>query len=155
MKCKIAASLLAPAVLFAFSPASKTSKAAAHATSNWSVSKASKTKRRTARKRSGPSYQTHPTPERYQEIQQALSDKGYFKGDVNGKWGDDSVDALKRFQSEHQLTDDGKISAQSLIQLGLGPKHDGGAVSLAPAPSTDPPPVPSVSEAPQDSPIAQ
>jgi peptidoglycan hydrolase-like protein with peptidoglycan-binding domain len=149
MKCKIAASLLAPAVLFAFSPAS---------TSHSSVSKGSKSKRpasRAARKRSGPSYQTHPTPERYKEVQQALADKGYFKGDVNGKWGDDSVDALKRFQSEHQLADDGKISALSLIQLGLGPKHDGGAVSLAPVPSTDPPPVPSVSEAPQDSPITQ
>jgi peptidoglycan hydrolase-like protein with peptidoglycan-binding domain len=157
MKCKIAASLLAPAVLLAFSPASKTSKAAAHGTSHSSTSKAHPTKRRTskARKRSGPSYQTHPTSERYKEIQQALADKGYFKGEVNGEWGDDSVDALKRFQSEHQLPEDGKISALSLIQLGLGPKHDGGAVSLAPAPSTDPPPVPSVSEAPQDSHITQ
>ncbi len=54
---------------------------------------------RCARKPSGPSYQTHPTPERYKEIQQALADKGYFKGAVDGEWGSDSVDALKRFQS--------------------------------------------------------
>jgi hypothetical protein len=66
----------------------------------------------------------HPDPERYQEIQKALADRGYFKGDVNGQWGDDSVDALKRFQADSKLPDDGKINALSLIGLGLGPKHD-------------------------------
>ncbi|HZS55375.1 MAG TPA: peptidoglycan-binding protein [Bryobacteraceae bacterium] len=77
-----------------------------------------------ARSAPGPSYQLHPDPERYQQIQQALSDKGYFKGDVNGQWGDDSVDALKRFQADQKLDDDGHLSALTLIGLGLGPKHD-------------------------------
>jgi peptidoglycan hydrolase-like protein with peptidoglycan-binding domain len=76
-----------------------------------------------------PSYQLHPDPERYQQIQQALADRGYFKGQVNGQWGDDSVDALKRFQIEQKLDPDGKISALSLIGLGLGPKHDGSSAS--------------------------
>ena len=69
------------------------------------------------------SYQQAPTPERYQEIQQALADKGYFKGSVDGKWGADSVDALKKFQSEQSLEPDGKIGSLSLIALGLGPKR--------------------------------
>src|SRR4051812_26347389 len=58
-------------------------------------------KRRTVAKRKpkGPSYQPHPTPERYQEIQQALADKGYYKGPVNGEWGNESTEALKRFQT--------------------------------------------------------
>lgn len=79
---------------------------------------------RVARAAPAPSYQLHPDPERYQQIQQALADKGYFKGEVNGQWGDDSVDALKRFQADQKLDDDGHLSALTLIGLGLGPKHD-------------------------------
>ena len=67
--------------------------------------------------------QQQPTPERYREIQQALADKGYFNGPVDGQWGPESVDALKRFQREQNLTDDGKIGSLSLIGLGLGPKR--------------------------------
>ncbi|MBV9759277.1 MAG: peptidoglycan-binding protein [Acidobacteriaceae bacterium] len=70
-----------------------------------------------------PSYQVHPDPERYQQIQQALTDRGYFHGQVNGEWGDDSVDALKRFQADQKLENDGKINALTLTGLGLGPKH--------------------------------
>jgi murein L,D-transpeptidase YcbB/YkuD len=69
------------------------------------------------------SSQQQPTQERYKEIQQALADKGYFNGPVDGNWGPESVDALKRFQREQNLTDDGKIGSLSLIALGLGPKR--------------------------------
>lgn len=74
--------------------------------------------------------QQQPAPDRLREIQQALSDKGYFSGPVDGTWGPASVDALKRFQREQSLTDDGKIGSLSLIALGLGPKR------VAPAEST-------------------
>jgi peptidoglycan hydrolase-like protein with peptidoglycan-binding domain len=86
-----------------------------HTTTHRRVSKA---------KRRGPSYQTHPDAARYKEIQQALADKGYYKGEVNGQWSDDSVNAMKQFQTDQKLPDDGKISAPALIGLGLGPKHD-------------------------------
>ncbi len=72
-----------------------------------------------------PSYQLHPDPERYQTIQKALADRGYFKGDPNGTWGDDSTDAMRRFQADQKIDNDGKIDALSLISLKLGPKHDG------------------------------
>jgi hypothetical protein len=73
-----------------------------------------------------PSYQLHPDPERYQQIQQALVEKGYFKGEPNGRWNDDSVEALKHFQTDRNLpVQDGKINSLTLIGLGLGPKHDG------------------------------
>jgi peptidoglycan hydrolase-like protein with peptidoglycan-binding domain len=114
---------------------SKTSTKAVHKT---------KKSRYTARKRkpAGPTYQVHPTPDRYKQIQQALADKGYFKGTVDGSWGDDSVDALKRFQTDHHLENDGKINSLSLIQLGLGPKHDGSAITTAnPGMPAAPPPV--------------
>ena len=84
-----------------------------------------------------PSYQLHPDPERYQQIQQALADRGYFKGETNGAWGDDSTDALRRFQIDQKLPDDGKITALSLTGLGLGPRHDGSTASAVPMPAPD------------------
>ena len=58
------------------------------------------------------------------EIQRALADRGYYKGEINGQWGAESVEALKQFQSEQKLVVDGKLGALSLIALGLVPKRD-------------------------------
>lgn len=69
------------------------------------------------------SSQSQPTVDRYIEIQQALQDRGYLEGPVNGKWGKDSEIALKRFQRDQSLKDDGKLGALSLMALGLGPKR--------------------------------
>jgi hypothetical protein len=101
---------------------------------------------RRAAHKAGPSYQLHPDQQRYQEIQKALADRGYFKGVVNGEWGDDSVDALKRFQADQKLRDDGKIDALSLIGLGLGPKHNGSSITPADVTATPPPQPTSVPE---------
>jgi hypothetical protein len=93
----------------------------------------------------GPSYQTHPDQDRYQQIQQSLASNGYFKGEANGQWGEDSVAALKQFQTDHKLVNDGKISSLSLIGLGLGPKRETAVKPVAkdapdsiPAPMTPP-----------------
>jgi peptidoglycan hydrolase-like protein with peptidoglycan-binding domain len=79
------------------------------------------------------SSQREPAPERYQEIQQSLAEKGYFSGPVNGAWGADSVAALKRFQRDQNIGDDGKLGSLSLIALGLGPKR-GSALGSSPEP---------------------
>ncbi len=65
-----------------------------------------------------------PSQERYKEIQQALAAKGYFKTEPDGNWGPASIDALKHFQHDQKLVEDGKIGSLSLIALGLGPKHE-------------------------------
>ncbi len=85
-----------------------------------------------------------PTPERYQEIQQALADKGYYHGEVSGQWNPEAGDALRRFQSEQNLRVDGKIGSLSLIALGLGPKRTLNAQSTPPAAPAEasPDPVP-------------
>jgi len=101
------------------------------------------------RRSPAPSFQLQPTPDRYKEIQQALTDRGYFTGAVDGQWGAASVDALKRFQLEHNTGDDGKINSLSLIQLGLGPARDvlengaapPGSSAFAPGASIPAPPV--------------
>jgi hypothetical protein len=77
-----------------------------------------------------------PTPERYREIQQALVDKGYLKSDPNGVWDAQSVDALRQFQTDKNLSPTGKISSASLIDLGLGPKSDPSQPAETPAVQT-------------------
>jgi hypothetical protein len=83
--------------------------------------------KRTSAKTASSSYrrsaQREPDAERYKEIQQSLADKGYFTGPVNGTWNADSVEALKRFQRDENIGDDGKLGSLSLIALGLGPKR--------------------------------
>ena len=69
-----------------------------------------------------------PTAERLKEIQQALASKGYFTAEPDGTWGPASIEALKRFQHDQKLVEDGKIGSLSLIALGLGPKREPPAV---------------------------
>ncbi len=121
-----------------------------------SVSKRSKKKSRST----APSYQLHPDPERYRQIQQALVDRGYFKGQVTGEWNADSIDALKRFQTDQKLDGDGKINALTLNDLGLGAKHDGTSAATVPlsATSSGTPPDPATtppSELPAETPPPQ
>jgi peptidoglycan hydrolase-like protein with peptidoglycan-binding domain len=99
---------------------------ATHSAKSRAVKTGARTKgkaRRTSTARASRSRQAAPSPERYKEIQQALASKGYYKGEVNGEWGPDSVEALRRFQSAQSLGPDGKLGSLSLIALGLGPKR--------------------------------
>ncbi len=95
-----------------------------------------------------PPTQQQPTSDRYKEIQQALADKGYFQGPADGSWGPDSADALKRFQREQNLDADGKLSALSLMALGLGPRRGSASAEAVKPPDAaagpipaDPPPI--------------
>jgi hypothetical protein len=130
MKCFYTLILLAfaTAACFAAAPAKKTNPITArrsiHSTGKVKYVRGRNGKWVRVRATAGPTYQLHPDPERYQQIQQALADKGYFKGQVNGEWGDDSIDALKRFQADQKLDNDGHLNALTLTGLGLGPKHD-------------------------------
>jgi peptidoglycan hydrolase-like protein with peptidoglycan-binding domain len=68
----------------------------------------------------------HPTPERYKEIQQALVSKGYSGGEPDGIWGSRWTESLKRFQQDQQIEPNGKLTALSIITLGLGPRREAG-----------------------------
>ncbi len=67
--------------------------------------------------------QTQPTADRYKEIQEALATQGYLKSEPNGIWDAESTQALKKFQTDRNLTATGKITAPALIELGLGPRN--------------------------------
>lgn len=86
-----------------------------------------------------PRGQQAPTPERYREIQQSLAAKGYFSGEPNGKWGPESIDAIRRFQADQNLEVDGKVGSLTLIALGLGPKRTVNAQAKPAEPLPDEP----------------
>lgn len=147
----------APPVTTKSKPGKKaaTASASSHTSATAVHTRSTRPRGRASRRRApaGPPLQMHPDTERYQQIQKALADRGYFKGEVNGQWNDDSVDALKRFQADQHLDNDGKITALTLQGLGLGPKHDGSTARLSgsapgatetpalpPAPQENPPP---------------
>jgi hypothetical protein len=91
--------------------------------------------------------QLAPTPERYRDIQQALVDTGYLKSEPNGVWDAQSTEALRQFQTDRNLSPTGKISAASLIGLGLGPKTSAREASSPPTPrppEASPLPTPSI-----------
>lgn len=80
-----------------------------------------------------------PSSDRIEQIQQALTRAGFYKGDPTGKWDADTIDAMKDFQQAHGISPTGKIDAPSLQQLGLG---SGVAGVGAPRPVLPTPPTP-------------
>jgi peptidoglycan hydrolase-like protein with peptidoglycan-binding domain len=69
------------------------------------------------------------------EFQQALADKGFYNGPINGAWGGECVEALRKFQESEGLAVDGKLGARSIIALGLGPQRSADAQLLVKPPS--------------------
>jgi peptidoglycan hydrolase-like protein with peptidoglycan-binding domain len=92
--------------------------------------------RKTGRKAAArPRTQQQPEPERIREIQQALAARGYAV-EPTGVWDARTVEALKKFQEDHNITNlsgRGKLDPLTLIALGLGPSHSRPAPSSAAA----------------------
>jgi peptidoglycan hydrolase-like protein with peptidoglycan-binding domain len=74
-----------------------------------------------------PQGQQAPAPERVKEIQAALAERGFYKGEPSGKWDQKSQEAMKAFQEANSLRVTGKIDALSLQALGLGSEIAGAA----------------------------
>ncbi len=57
------------------------------------------------------------------KLQEALKNKGYYKGDVDGKYGTGTIDAVTRFQADHGLSQDGVAgpSTQRILYEGNFP----------------------------------
>src|SRR5579871_4577713 len=88
-------------------------------TSKTSSSKSHGTSKKTTRKKKDKG-QMAPTPERITEIQQALAKDGSYSAAPTGKWDDNTVEAMKKFQTAHALNPSGKLDALTLEKLGLG-----------------------------------
>jgi Putative peptidoglycan binding domain len=75
-----------------------------------------------------------PSPDRISEIQSALARGGYYQGDSTGKWDDNTVAAMQKFQSANGIEATGKIDAPSLQKLGLGSDIAGVSAPRSPSP---------------------
>jgi peptidoglycan hydrolase-like protein with peptidoglycan-binding domain len=58
-------------------------------------------------------------PAAVQAVQDHLRGAGAYSGAVDGVWGPDSVSALQRFQSSHQLQVTGQLNQATVEALGL------------------------------------
>jgi len=52
-------------------------------------------------------------------VQQALNDKGYNAGQVDGQWGPATEDAVRRFQRASGLAETGQLEPSTLNALGV------------------------------------
>jgi peptidoglycan hydrolase-like protein with peptidoglycan-binding domain len=80
--------------------------------------------------------QAAPSPDRINEIQEALAKKGVYEGSPSGKWDDSTSEAMKKFQASNGLNPSGKLDARTLQKLGLGSETAGVAAPTPPPNST-------------------
>jgi len=121
---KISAMLLWAVFLYAQNPTTHKKKSTPKKTASHKKS-GSKKQSAKAASSSWRGAQRTPTSARYREIQQALANKGYLEAtSPSGVWDSTSVEALKKFQQDQNLSASGKIDSLSLIALGLGPRRD-------------------------------
>lgn len=59
-------------------------------------------------------------PDTVKQVQHALSDKGFYKGPDDGKWGRKTISALKRFQTAQGMKATGRLDQATLTSLGIG-----------------------------------
>ncbi len=118
---------------------STTHSSAAHTSTTHSDSARTKSSSRTSSKKRTKKVkgQAAPTPERINEIQEALAKKGVFSGTPTGQWDDSTVEAMKKFQSSNRLNPSGKLDALTLQKLGLGSETAGLAAPTPPPNSSN------------------
>ena len=61
-------------------------------------------------------------PALVRNVQQALNDKGYNAGSVDGQWGPATEEAVKRFQQAAGLPQTGELERPTLAALGVSSK---------------------------------
>lgn len=107
-----------------------------------------------------PDYHTIQTGDKGDEVlrlQQALAEYGYYEGELDGRFGQQTRRAVERFQYSHGLTADGIAGRNTLSVL-----YDSGKVrradywqsSVTPTPSPSPTPSPTDTPVPSPSPTA-
>jgi peptidoglycan hydrolase-like protein with peptidoglycan-binding domain len=109
-------------------PASKSSTPTKTSARSTHSSRGAKSSRRTHKVKG----QAAPTPERIDEIQQALARNGAYEAVTSGKWDDSTTEAMRKFQTAHGLNPTGKLDAPTLQKLGLGSETAGLAAPTPP-----------------------
>jgi peptidoglycan hydrolase-like protein with peptidoglycan-binding domain len=60
-----------------------------------------------------------------EQIQQSLDDKGFKSGQADGKWGPQTMSALKDFQKSQNMSSTGNLDGHTIAALGLNPSDFG------------------------------
>ncbi len=60
-----------------------------------------------------------------EQIQQSLDGKGFKSGQADGKWGPQTMSALKDFQKSQNMSSTGNLDGQTIAALGLNPSDFG------------------------------
>lgn len=63
--------------------------------------------------------QLNIAPGTVRDVQQALAQRGYFSGQADGNWNEQSEQALREFQRAQGLEPTGQFDQQTLSALGL------------------------------------
>ena len=53
------------------------------------------------------------------KAQEALKDKGYYQGSINGVLGPNTREALRRYQEKENLNADGSLTRETADRLGI------------------------------------
>jgi len=102
-----------------------------------------------------------PEAERIEEIQQALMKSGYLSSEPNGRWDDQTREAMRRYQADNGFPVTGLPEAKSLMKLGLGPHplppeldstHNANAGGAGGSPPSNPSPAPATPTVQQNPP---
>lgn len=67
--------------------------------------------------------------EEVKQIQSKLRDWGYYNGNIDGVYGSQTYEAVKKFQSSNGLTADGIAGSQTLSALGINSSSSSGGSS--------------------------
>lgn len=59
------------------------------------------------------------SPDTIKQVQQALNEKGFQAGPVDGKWGSKTESAVKNFQQDQGMQASGSLDQQTLAALGV------------------------------------
>ncbi len=62
---------------------------------------------------------TEYQPETIQKAQQALKEKGFYKGEVSGKMDGVTRDAIKAFQAQQGIRETGRLNKETRQRLGI------------------------------------
>ena len=67
----------------------------------------------------GTGAQLYASPKEVQEVEQRLSQMGLNPGSVDGRWNDQTANALEQFQQQHGLSPTGNLNFSTLAALGV------------------------------------
>jgi peptidoglycan hydrolase-like protein with peptidoglycan-binding domain len=79
------------------------------------------------------------TPDMTQQVQQKLQQDGLYRGPIDGVWGPGTEAAMRTYQQQHNLNASGKLDAETLASLNVGPQEQRYGSNYNPPPRSNPP----------------